>query len=115
MKLKVSNVHLKPKDIVPNPSEQSTLHPSRARQMRRLTPACCRVGRITPVGQIHSLDPALHPRAWLDVMASAWTSRDEKNEAMEEILLLAKDKVCFKEISYFMRPPMFSFKHIKSV
>jgi hypothetical protein len=94
MKLKVSNVHIKPKDIVPSPSEQNTINPSRARQMRRMTPACRRVGRITPVGQIHSLDPALHPRAWLDVMASAWTSRDEKNEAMEEILLLAKDKVC---------------------
>jgi hypothetical protein len=93
MKLKVSNVHIKPKDIVPSPTEQNAIQPSRARQMRRMTPACRRVGRITPVGQIHSLDPALHPRAWLDVMASAWTSRDEKNEAMEEILLLAKDKV----------------------
>jgi hypothetical protein len=29
----------------------------------------------------------------LDVMASAHTSREEKNEAMEEILILAKDKV----------------------
>lgn len=92
MKLKVSNVHINPKDLIPNPAEQMTMHPTRARQMKRMTPACCRVGRITPVGQIHSLDPALHPRAWLDVMASAWTSRDEKNEAMEEILLLAKDK-----------------------
>lgn len=62
------------------------------RTTRRITPACRRMGRITPVGQIHSLDPALHPRAWLDVMASAWTSKDEKNEAMEEILLLSKDK-----------------------
>ena len=62
------------------------------RQFNRLAPACCRMSRITPVNQIHSLDPSLHSRAWLDVMASAWTSRDEKNEAMEEILLLAKDK-----------------------
>mmetsp|Transcript_7933 Transcript_7933/g.11975 ORF Transcript_7933/g.11975 Transcript_7933/m.11975 type:complete len:1052 (+) Transcript_7933:167-3322(+) len=92
MNLKVSNVHLMPKDIVPNKSEQHQTHPSRARQIRRLTPACRRMGRITPVGQIHSLDPALHPRAWLDVMACDWTTRDEKNEAMEEILLLAKDK-----------------------
>jgi len=92
MKLKVSNVHVKPQDIVPSPTEQNTIQPYRARQMKRMTPACRRVGRITPVGQIHSLDPALHPRAWLDVMASEWTSRDEKNEAMEEILLLAKDK-----------------------
>ena len=61
-------------------------------QVVRLVPACCRMSRITPVNQIHSLDPSLHSRAWLDVMASAWTSRDEKNEAMEEILLLAKDK-----------------------
>jgi hypothetical protein len=62
------------------------------RMPRRVIPACRRMGRITPVGQIHSLDPALHPRAWFDVMASAWTSKDEKNEAMEEILLLSKDK-----------------------
>lgn len=93
MNLKVSNVHLMPKDNVPNKSEQHQTHPSRARQIRRLTAACRRMGRITPVGQIHSLDPALHPRAWLDVMACDWTTRDEKNEAMEEILLLAKDKV----------------------
>lgn len=32
------------------------------------------------------------PRAWLGVVASANTSWDEKNEAMEEILILAKDK-----------------------
>ena len=56
------------------------------------------MGRITPVGQIHSLDPALHPRAWLDVMSCNWTSREEKNEAMEEILLLAKDKVSLEQL-----------------
>ena len=48
--------------------------------------------RIVPVGQIHGLDPGAQPRAWVDVMASAITSEDEKNEAMEEILILAKDK-----------------------
>uniref|UniRef100_A0A7S2K2M9 Uncharacterized protein n=1 Tax=Leptocylindrus danicus TaxID=163516 RepID=A0A7S2K2M9_9STRA len=54
--------------------------------------ACFRRGRIVPVNQIHSLDPAVQPRAWLDVMASILTTRDEKNEAMEEVLILAKDK-----------------------
>jgi hypothetical protein len=48
--------------------------------------------RIVPLGQIHGLDPGAQPRAWVDVMASANTSDDEKNEAMEEILILAKDK-----------------------
>jgi hypothetical protein len=48
--------------------------------------------RIVPAGQIYGLDPAAQPRAWLDVVANANTSHDEKNEAMEEILLLAKDK-----------------------
>jgi hypothetical protein len=49
-------------------------------------------GRVVPLSQIHSLRPSLQPRAWLDVMASAHTTRDDKNEAMEEILILAKDK-----------------------
>lgn len=97
MNLKVSNVHL-PNETAPNKSEQHQTRPSRARQIRRLTAACRRMGRITPVGQIHSLDHALHPRAWLDVMACDWTTRDEKNEAMEEILLLAKDKVRSKTL-----------------
>lgn len=56
------------------------------------TPSASFKVRITPVAQIHGLDPASQPRAWLDVMASADTSEDEKNEAMEEILILAKDK-----------------------
>jgi len=98
MNLKVSNVHIKPKDIVPIKSDLNQIHPSRARQRRRLTPACRRMGRITPVRQIHSLDPALHPLAWLDVMACDWTTRDEKNEAMEEILLLAKNKVRYMNV-----------------
>ncbi|KAL7464096.1 hypothetical protein ACHAXS_004564 [Conticribra weissflogii] len=54
--------------------------------------ACGRKGRVVPLSQIHSLRPSLQPRAWLDVMASAHTSRNDKNEAMEEILILAKDK-----------------------
>jgi len=54
--------------------------------------ACGRKGRVVPLGQIHSLRPSLQPRAWLDVMASAHTTRDDKNEAMQEILILAKDK-----------------------
>ena len=45
-----------------------------------------------PAGQIYSLDPATQPKAWLDVVASANTSYDEKQEAMEEIFILAKDK-----------------------
>jgi len=49
-------------------------------------------GRIVPVSQIHSLNPSMQPKAWLDVMASILTTRLEKNEAMEEILILAKDK-----------------------
>ncbi|KAL9191175.1 hypothetical protein ACHAXT_000881 [Thalassiosira profunda] len=54
--------------------------------------ACGRKGRVVPLGQIHSLRPSLQPRAWLDVMASAHTGRDDKNEALQEILILAKDK-----------------------
>ncbi len=74
------------------PEMSALLVQASKRKLNRITPACCRMTRITPVNQIHSLDLSLHARAWLDVMASAWTSRDEKNEAMEEILLLAKDK-----------------------
>mmetsp|Transcript_30706 Transcript_30706/g.34999 ORF Transcript_30706/g.34999 Transcript_30706/m.34999 type:complete len:731 (+) Transcript_30706:98-2290(+) len=54
--------------------------------------ACLRNARITTISQIHSLPPKQQPRAWLDVMASATTTDDEKSEAMEEILILAKDK-----------------------
>ena len=42
--------------------------------------------------QIYGLDPASQPKAWLEVMASANTTLDQKLEAMEEILILAKDK-----------------------
>lgn len=48
--------------------------------------------RITPVDQIHGLAPHLQPRAWLEVLASANTTPDEKSEAMEEVLIVAKDK-----------------------
>ena len=54
--------------------------------------ACLRNVRILPIPQIHGLEPSSQPRAWLDVVASANTSSEQKNEAMEEILLLAKDK-----------------------
>jgi len=53
---------------------------------------CLRDVRIIPVSQIYGLQPSQQPRAWLDVMASAHTSMDEKNEAMEEICIIAKDK-----------------------
>jgi hypothetical protein len=81
-------------DNVPYSSSQtrdSTVLSSEEESMPRV--ACCRKGRVVPLAQIHSLRPSLQPRAWLDVMASAHTSREEKNEAMEEILILAKDKV----------------------
>jgi hypothetical protein len=58
----------------------------------KLFAARCVIVRIVPVYQIHGLDPSSQPRAWLDVLASADTSNDEKTEAMEEILILAKDK-----------------------
>jgi hypothetical protein len=48
--------------------------------------------RILPIEKIYGLDPPSQPKAWLDVMASANTTIDQKMEAMEEILILAKDK-----------------------
>ena len=90
-KIKLNNHHMR--QIVPQKTEvNALLVQASKRKLNRMVPACCRMSRITPVYQIQSLDPSLHARAWLDVMASAWTSRDEKNEAMEEILLLSKDK-----------------------
>jgi hypothetical protein len=61
-------------------------------RMRNKKVACLRNVRILPIAQIHGLEPSSQPRAWLDVVASANTSNEQKNEAMEEILLLAKDK-----------------------
>ena len=61
-------------------------------RMRVKKVACLRNVRILPIAQIHGLEPTSQPRAWLDIVASANTSNEQKNEAMEEILLLAKDK-----------------------
>jgi hypothetical protein len=41
---------------------------------------------------IYTLNPEDQPRAWLDVLASAEATHDEKSEALEEIVILAKDK-----------------------
>lgn len=49
-------------------------------------------GKLIPIAQIHALDPSAQPRAWLDIIANAETSHDEKIEATEEIQILAKDK-----------------------
>ena len=67
----------------------SLLHNERLRNKKV---ACLRNVRILPIAQIHGLDPSSQPRAWLDVVASANTTSEQKNEATEEILLLAKDK-----------------------
>jgi len=61
-------------------------------RLRKKKVACLRNVRIIPIAQIHGLDSSSQPRAWLDIVASANTSNEQKNEAMEEILLLAKDK-----------------------
>lgn len=54
--------------------------------------ACLREGKYVPIHQIHALDPGMQPRAWLDILASVETTHDEKMEAIEEIIILAKDK-----------------------
>ncbi|GAX27813.1 hypothetical protein FisN_13Hh080 [Fistulifera solaris] len=54
--------------------------------------ACLREGRIMTASQIHALNPVLQPRAWLDVLASAEAVHDDRVEAMEEVMILAKDK-----------------------
>eukprot|EP00980_Cylindrotheca_fusiformis_P001201 scaffold328_cov130-Cylindrotheca_fusiformis.AAC.15 len=74
---------------VPSPTRADRPHP---RSKRNKKVACLRNARILPAGQIYGLDPVAQPKAWLDVVANANTSFDEKNEAMEEILILAKDK-----------------------
>jgi len=53
---------------------------------------CLRNIRTLPLSQIHGLELNLQPKAWLNIVASAHTTVEQKNEAMEEILLLAKDK-----------------------
>lgn len=72
--------------------EQKASSMSHNERMRIKKVACLRNVRILPIAQIHGLEPSSQPRAWLDVVASANTSNEQKNEAMEEILLLAKDK-----------------------
>lgn len=52
----------------------------------------CLLGKAIPIAQIHALDPAAQPKAWLEVLASAETSIDDRIEATEEVLILAKDK-----------------------
>lgn len=42
---------------------------------------------------IHALSPVLQPKAWLDVLSSAEATHDDRVEAMEEVMILAKDKV----------------------
>jgi hypothetical protein len=87
-------------DILPPNNGQAAAGPSITvpsiappnERMRNKKVACLRNVRILPVSQIYSLDPATQPRAWIDIVASANTTDAEKNEAMEEILLLAKDK-----------------------
>jgi hypothetical protein len=61
-------------------------------RLRNKKVACLRNVRIVPAAQIYGLDPVSQPRAWLDIVASANTTSEQKIEAMEEILLLAKDK-----------------------
>uniref|UniRef100_A0A7S4R6L4 Uncharacterized protein n=1 Tax=Ditylum brightwellii TaxID=49249 RepID=A0A7S4R6L4_9STRA len=66
--------------------------------------ACLKKVWITPVSQIYSLEPSHQPRAWFEVIASALTSVEDKNEAMEEILIFAKDKLhakLFLQVSSF--------------
>ena len=48
--------------------------------------------KVVPIAQIYALDPSKQPKAWLDVLASADTTLEDKIEATEEIIILAKDK-----------------------
>jgi len=90
---KGDSMSLMPCDQEKNPQNvayPNTLIPSKVLANRNV--ACRKKGRITPVGQIYALDHSLQTRAWIDVMASVSSTHDEKNEAMEEILILAKDR-----------------------
>ena len=78
--------------LLKNQDSRKPASPSQSRSLRSKKVACLRHVRIIPVSQIHGLDPGVQPRAWLDVLASADTSMMERMEAMEEILILAKDK-----------------------
>jgi hypothetical protein len=44
------------------------------------------------VSHIHALAPSLQPQAWLEVICNESSSKEEIKEAMEEIVLFAKDK-----------------------
>lgn len=66
--------------------------PTSPRKLKRGKVACLRTGKVLPLTQIYCLDPSSQPRAWLDILASADTRYDEKIEATEEVLILAKDK-----------------------
>ncbi|GKY95654.1 hypothetical protein MPSEU_000526500 [Mayamaea pseudoterrestris] len=68
------------------------LSPARSRNQKNSV-LCLKDGPVIPVCQIHALSPAEQPRAWLDVLANAPSTDDEKLEALEEIAILAKDKV----------------------
>eukprot|EP00934_Nitzschia_sp_Nitz4_P003672 Nitzschia sp. Nitz4//scaffold110_size71422//56770//59455//NITZ4_005882-RA/size71422-augustus-gene-0.14-mRNA-1//1//CDS//3329533113//3662//frame0 len=86
-----------PKIPAPVPQVQEALPraevpPSMSERPRNKNVACLRNARILPIGQIYGLDPAVQPKAWLDVVASVNTTEDERNEALEEILILSKDK-----------------------
>jgi len=49
--------------------------------------------RITaPLNKIHSLPLNLHAVAWMGIISSNYRSIEEKHEALQEILLLVKDK-----------------------
>lgn len=84
-----ASTHSGPQVEQPPNAQMKQLHSDRLRNKKV---ACLRNVRIMPVAQIHGLEPSAQPRAWLDIVASANTSNAQKNEAMEEILLLAKDK-----------------------
>lgn len=78
--------------MLKNQDSRKPASPNQSRSLRNKKVACLRHVKILPVNEIHGMDPAHQPRAWLDVLASADTSNDDKTEAMEEILILAKDK-----------------------
>jgi hypothetical protein len=50
------------------------------------------VGKVIPINEIHSLDPAAQPKAWLDILASAKTSQQDKIESIKAMIILGKDK-----------------------
>ena len=71
--------------------QQQTIETS-ATAVRKARVACMRHGDALPVPEIYAISPNLQPRAWLNVLAAADTSHGDRMEAMEEILILSKDK-----------------------